>query len=292
MVFPDENGSKLQSNNAAKLSDYWISGRPHGAENPVKRVLNSVNISATLVADLIKNSKTAKVAKVAELLDRHASNLAAFMTQDEQGRKLPAYIALLSESLAGEQQHMQKHLASLRGNIDHIKEIVAKQQEYAQTSGVIETVPARELVEEALKMHAESCQQNAVPVAREYGEAPPIATDKYKVLQILLNLLNNAKHACDENGRNDKQITVRISKAGEDRVRIEIVDNGIGIPTENLTRIFAQGYATRQGGHGFGLHSSANAAKEVGAKLMVSSQGLGKGATFALEFQGTATVQK
>jgi signal transduction histidine kinase len=246
-------------------------------------VLNSVNVSATLVAEKFHRSKANSIAKVATLLDEHKADLGAFLTQDEKGQKLPGYLNLLSEGIASERQEVQRELASLRGNIDHIKEIVAMQQDYARVSGVIEAVPVRELVEDALKMHSGSYLRHAVQLEREYADVPPITTDKHKVLQILVNLLHNAKYACDESGRADKQVTVRISKNGEAMVRIEVADNGIGIPAENLTKIFQHGFTTRKNGHGFGLHSGANAAKELGGSLTASSGGPGKGASFVLE---------
>ena len=67
-------------------------------------------------------------------------------------------------------------------------------------------------------------------------------------------------------------------------MRIEVVDNGVGIPQENLTRIFNHGFTTRKDGHGFGLHSGAVMAKQLGGSLTALSDGLGKGASFALEF--------
>ncbi len=109
-----------------------------------------------------------------------------------------------------------------------------------------------------------------------------MTTEKHKVLQILVNLMRNAKYACDESGRNDKRLTVRLTN-GDDRVRISVIDNGVGIPAENLTRIFNHGYTTRKDGHGFGLHSAALAARELGGALQVRSQGAGFGATFTLE---------
>jgi signal transduction histidine kinase len=78
-------------------------------------------------------------------------------------------------------------------------------------------------------------------------------------------------------------VTVRIKQAGTSRVRVEIADNGVGIPPENLTRIFSHGFTTRKHGHGFGLHSSALTARGMGGSLTVRSEGVGKGATFILE---------
>ena len=111
---------------------------------------------------------------------------------------------------------------------------------------------------------------------------PPLAVEKHKVLQILVNLVRNAKYACDESGRADKALTVSVTN-GDGRVRISVADNGVGIPPENLTRIFNHGFTTRKEGHGFGLHSGALAAKEMGGSLAAFSEGPGTGAAFTLE---------
>jgi signal transduction histidine kinase len=109
-----------------------------------------------------------------------------------------------------------------------------------------------------------------------------VTTDKHKVMQILINLVRNAKFACVDSGRPDRQLTVRTT--GDDRgLRIAIIDNGVGIPAENLARIFNHGFTTRKNGHGFGLHSGALAARELGGALTVHSAGPGQGATFTLE---------
>jgi C4-dicarboxylate-specific signal transduction histidine kinase len=106
--------------------------------------------------------------------------------------------------------------------------------------------------------------------------------DRHKVLQILVNVVRNAKRACEDSQRPDPQVTISATAAG-DRIKISVADNGVGIPAENFTRIFAHGFTTRKDGHGFGLHSSALAAREIGGHLLVHSEGPGKGATFTLE---------
>ena len=55
------------------------------------------------------------------------------------------------------------------------------------------------------------------------------------------------------------------------------------IPAASLGRIFTLGFTTRKDGHGFGLHSAALAAAEMGGSLVAESDGLGQGATFTLE---------
>ena len=153
------------------------------------------------------------------------------------------------------------------------------QQNYAKVSGVSEVLKPTDLVEDALRMNAAALARHDVSVVREYQDSAPIAIEKQKVLQILINLIRNAKYACDESGRADKQLRMHVS---HETGNLQI-DNGIGIPPENLTRIFAHGFTTRANGHGFGLHSSALAAREMGGFLTVHSDGVGKGATFTLD---------
>jgi signal transduction histidine kinase len=136
-------------------------------------------------------------------------------------------------------------------------------------------------------MNAGALTRHGVNVTREFADIPPINVDKHRVLQVLVNLIRNAKYACEESPRTDKQVTVRVA-GGARRVQIAVIDNGIGISPENLTRIFNHGFTTRKEGHGFGLHSGALAAKEMGGSLTVHSAGPGRGATFILDLPGTA----
>jgi PAS domain S-box-containing protein len=253
-----------------------------GVLHNVGNVLNSVNVSATLISDHVRHSKISNVAKVSTLLQQHTNDLAEFLTTDPRGRMVPGYIASLGELLEQERTGILGELEQLRKNIEHIKEIVAMQQSYARTSGVMETVSVPDMIEDALRMNAGSLARHEVDTVRDYRARPVITTDKHKVMQILINLVRNAKYACDESGRTDKLITVTTT-ASDGWVRIAVSDNGVGIVPENLTRIFAHGFTTRKHGHGFGLHSGALAAKELGGSLTVESAGLGKGATFVLQ---------
>jgi signal transduction histidine kinase len=80
-----------------------------------------------------------------------------------------------------------------------------------------------------------------------------------------------------------------LEQPGPDSVHITIRDNGAGIPQEMLTRIFQYGFTTRKEGHGFGLHSSALAAQQLGGTLTAQSEGPGQGATFTLELPCDST---
>lgn len=157
------------------------------------------------------------------------------------------------------------------------------QQNYAKVSGVTETLPATELVEDAIRMNASLLVRNDIQLCREFQDpSPEVTVEKHKALQILVNLIRNAKQSCDESGHPKKRLTVRVNNGGE-FVRISIIDNGVGVAPENLVRIFNHGFTTKKSGHGFGLHSGALAARELGGALLVDSDGPGRGATFTLE---------
>jgi signal transduction histidine kinase len=246
----------------------------------VGNVLNSVNVSASLVAERIKKSKCAGLARVAALLAGR-TDLAAFMN-GAQGRHLPNYLQELADELLAERDASVAELTTLRGNVEHIKEIVAMQQGYAKRGGIADTVDVRLLVEDSLRMNEGAFSRHGVTIVRDFAEVPLIQLDKHKVLQILVNVIRNAKYACAEKkSGGEKRVTVRVS-ASPAAVTVDVIDSGIGIPPENLARIFNHGFTTRADGHGFGLHSSALAARELGGSLQASSAGLGHGATFTL----------
>ena len=259
-----------------------------GVLHNVGNVLNSVNVAAGVLSDRLNHSKSSGISKLSKLLSDRQGNLSQFLSEDERGRQVPIYLAQLSEHLEKEQADMRKELHELVMNVEHIKEIVATQQNYARVLGVAEVVDLSEVMEDAIKIHGGSYERHAIKLIREYDQLPQMTLDKHKVMQIVINFLSNAKYACDAGKKEEKIVTVRIKQVNQDRLRMEVADNGIGIAPENVTRIFSQGFTTRKGGHGFGLHSGALAAKELGGVVSVESQGVGHGATFILELPITA----
>jgi len=249
----------------------------------VGNVLTSVNISSSLIMNRVRNSKVANLGKAAALIQDHADDLPAFFAQDPKGTQLPGYLSALSGLLIRDHAEMLEELELLSRNIEHINEIVAMQQNHGKVAGLLEELPVDSLVEDALRMNLGGLERHGIQVVRDYGRVPAIQVDKHKVLQILVNLIGNAKYACTEGGPARKRIILRVGLNGHNRVKISVIDNGIGIPRQNLTQIFAHGFTTRKDGHGFGLHSGALAAKELGGALLVQSDGPGQGAVFTLE---------
>jgi signal transduction histidine kinase len=252
----------------------------------VGNVLNSVNISAGLVSSRMRDSKARGLVKAVQLINDHAADLGDYLTRDEKGKLLPGYLNKLAAALAEEQQSVVEELGLLARSVDHIKDIVATQQSHAGAASVVEALQIQDLLEDALRMNAGSLARHQVAVVKEFADVPVLLLDKHLVLQILVNLISNAKQAMGETIDRPHQIILRVDiaeVADGRRLRIRVEDDGEGIAPENLGRLFTHGFTTRKNGHGFGLHSCVLAAKEMGGTLTAQSEGPGRGAIFTLE---------
>ncbi len=254
-----------------------------GVLHNVGNVLTSLNVSANVIATSLRQSKADSLGKVSAMIQERSDDLATFITEDPKGRRIPEFLDSLAQHSLEERDRLLREIASLQENIDHIKEIVTMQQAYATMVGVVEPLDPVVMMEDSLRMNAGALVRHAIECVRDFQPVAPILAEKAKVLQILVNLIRNAKYAADEGRHADKVITLRIEPGHEGHVRLIVQDNGIGIAPEHIGKIFTHGFTTRREGHGFGLHSSANVAKDMNGTLTVHSDGIGHGATFTLE---------
>jgi signal transduction histidine kinase len=255
-----------------------------GVLHNIGNAFNSVNTAASVIADKLSQSRLGNLSRVSKMLDEHASDLATFLASDARGRQLPTYLRQLSEHLASEQEALLSEADALRKSVEHIKTIIGMQQGFAHASSLAEDLSPVELVEEALLISEASLSRHQITATRDFATAvPTVYVARHKVLQILVNLIRNAKHALDECGHSDRRMELSVRAMENNRVKITVADNGVGICPENLARIFSFGFTTKKTGHGFGLHSSVLAAEEMHGSLRGESDGLGKGARFILE---------
>ncbi|BCS95995.1 hypothetical protein DSLASN_16270 [Desulfoluna limicola] len=254
-----------------------------GILHNVGNVLNSVAVTTSSVKERVNHLKTDSFTRLAEQINEHADDLPAFMAEEDRGRKFSTLFSALSGHLNEEKVKLLIQLNGLTDHIQNITEIVDLQQSYSKKAGLLEPVSLTELIEDALSMNDDFLMESGVELKREFMPMNPLMLERHKVLHILLNLINNARHslvACD---KRHKRLTIRVTRADNNCFRVEVSDNGVGISQENMTRIFSYGFTTKKTGHGFGLHSGALNAKEMGGSLNVHSDGPGRGATFILE---------
>ncbi|MFT6377836.1 MAG: PAS domain S-box-containing protein, partial [bacterium] len=252
-----------------------------GVLHNVGNVLNSVNVSATFLHDRLKNSRAEAVGRLAQLVGEQP-DFGTFATHDPRGQILPAYLNKLARLLHDERSELVQEVDGLRSHVDHIKQIVVMQQSLARAGGVTERCSPVDMVEEALGIDSESFRKHHIAVIRDFEDAPDVVVDRHKMLQILINLVSNAKHAIKE-GAGKRELVAQLLWSDTDGLTVVIKDTGIGIGPENLARVFNHGFTSRRDGHGFGLHSSAIAAKEMGGSLVGESEGPGCGAVFTVK---------
>ncbi|MCG3126776.1 MAG: Adaptive-response sensory-kinase SasA [Phycisphaerae bacterium] len=254
-----------------------------GVLHNVGNVLNSVTVSANLLIERLSASRLIGLERAMELFRQHSADLTAYLRDDSRGRKLPEYMERVTRLLAREQRENLGELSLLTRYVDHVREVINMQQSYAGKAGVEEVIRVADLLDDAVRMNAASLLAHGIALERDVDADEPLLLDKHRLLQVLVNLIGNAKYAVLELRPSGGRITLRARITAAQRLRIEVTDNGVGISRENLTRIFSCGFTTKKHGHGFGLHSGALAVREMGGSLSVHSDGPGRGATFAID---------
>jgi signal transduction histidine kinase len=144
----------------------------------------------------------------------------------------------------------------------------------------IQTVQLEEVVREVLGFVAKEAEYRSIEVRVEVeGEIPPFETDRGKLQQIFLNIINNAFAAVSDGGR----LVITLKREKENTVSVSFADNGRGIPPEDLKRVFEPFFTTRagQGGTGLGLSITYGLVQELGGTIQVRST-VGQGTCFTV----------
>ncbi|QEY51221.1 sensor histidine kinase [Legionella longbeachae] len=247
----------------------------------IGNILNSANVSISLVKSSYKQAYYKKLMKVITMIEQHQTDLAHFLSHDPKGMIIPEFLLSLSKVIMEEEEKNNFEIENLEHDLQHINQIVDMQKSIGGISSFRESVYIPELIDSALNITMNSCKKE-IDFIKEFKPAPLIFVDKSKLLHILINLIQNAKDSVLEKTSNPtKRIKISVQKI-KNCVQIIVKDNGIGIKVEDLQHIFAFGFTTKENGHGFGLHSSALSAKEMGGELFAESLGEGCGAQFRL----------
>lgn len=249
----------------------------------VGNILNSVNISVGLIQKSIEEIDIQSLYSVLRMLLDNLNDLKNYLENDPKGKLLPEFIAEVKPHIEKQFESIISEIHRLHDNVTHIKNIVAMQGTLSGVSGMMEDVSISDTINSALEINLSSLNKNEIKLDKDLKDGLMLITDKNKVMQILVNLIQNAKDAILSADMLNKTRTIKIQmKPTEDFLNIIVEDNGMGIAFENLTKIFSFGFTTKQKGHGFGLHSSALLAKELGGSLHAESDGIGTGARFIL----------
>jgi C4-dicarboxylate-specific signal transduction histidine kinase len=220
--------------------------------------------------------------KANELLKEHIDHIGEFLTDDERGKKLPEFYLKLGVVLQEENDKIQKNMNRIEDKIRTMKGIVETQQEFAKADFHSEREDIPRIIDDVLTIQKDLIESSGVHIAKAYQKPLRCKVHKYKLVQVLINLVKNAIESMNSNDfwNRAKELTIETGTIDEANDFVRVSDNGCGIPPENLVTIFNHGFTTKEKGHGFGLHASANAMTEMGGSISVQSDGEGKGASF------------
>ncbi len=249
----------------------------------VGNVLNSVNVNLATLSSKVSNSNVSRLSKLADLIESQQHDIETFLTEDERGKVVPEFIISMSRVLQKEIDAIGKIIETMDSDVTHIKRIVVAQQTYAKSVGVIQEFSLAELCDSAISILDTNGYANSFEIANELPRNLVMQNDKEHILEIVLNLISNARQAIAEQKPQRGLITLSAKEADtEGFIAIKITDNGVGFDKSLECQLFQHGFTTKKDGHGFGLHASANAARALGGSLTLESLGKGKGATATL----------
>ena len=247
----------------------------------IGNVLNSVNVALDVTKKRAKKLDTEGLRRAARLLE--TPNLPG-----EKIGRLADYLGKLADRANADKASLVDEFGALESHIDHMKHVVAAQQSNQRSSVSHAEVGLRQLLCEAASLSGLD-KDERLELRVEASGSELLRLDRHRVLEVLVNLLTNARDAVAESA--PAVVTLRGEVDADGFARIEVVDNGVGIEADVLVRVFAHGYTTKPTGHGFGLHDAANAATEMGGGLTGHSEGPGKGARFTLRLPVTFPLE-
>ncbi len=148
-----------------------------------------------------------------------------------------------------------------------------------KSESVFSEIDLRELIEEAVQLvHREAANKDLEIIQNTGAQSFVIHSDPYQLRQVLINLLTNAIHATGSKGN----ITISLETA-DGMVVLSVKDTGIGIPRENMKRIFEPFFSTKSPGQGtgLGLFVTHNIIKKLGGAIDLEST-VGQGTVFKI----------
>ena len=253
-----------------------------GVIHNVGNVLNSTNVSVEVIGELLADSHLPLLEQAHELIDQNRSRLAQFVSEDPQGQLLPDFLHQIFLAARKDQQEIGRELAAIQSSVEHIKQIVASHQNLAMQGSLQMECDLREIVEQCLTSQGSRIQTAQAELKLQVDAAPVLQADPHLLMQILVNLIANAADAVQAAQTGPGRIRVHLYRFGG-MACVSIEDNGIGILPEDQGHLFQFGFTTKKQGHGFGLHSSSIAARQLGGSLEVFSEGRNRGARFVLQ---------
>ena len=224
----------------------------------------------------------------AEDLEQAARELQEGTADAERRADLHEFLRLACRELAQLLKSAQEDVALITRQASLIQGTLAEQMRSARNEHVIEPVRLTELVAQSLEIVPDSCRARLAIQTDETVRRLGVVRVARTVLRLVLqNLIINAADAVRDAGKERGMLRFSaeiVREADRQQLHLECRDDGVGIPPQNIERVFEKGFSTKspETNHGIGLHWCANAVGALGGRIWAVSDGQGHGAAMHL----------
>ena len=250
-------------------------------------VLHNIGNAVTpLNVKLSTLSQDLGAAPVAEMRQA-AAELAAPFTPPERRGDLARFVELAGVELADLVERSQQEVEAALRMVMQVQEIVSDQEHFSRSARVIEPVDMAAIVRDAINgLAPETKSDLEIDITPSLEEVGAVAGARAALSQVVTNLLVNAAESITEAESSPGRITVSASRENHDgrpMAHLRFDDNGGGIETDLLDRLFERRFSTKnRSGSGYGLHWTANTVQALGGRISAESDGPGRGACMHL----------
>jgi DNA-binding LacI/PurR family transcriptional regulator/signal transduction histidine kinase len=249
----------------------------------IGNILNSINVSASLMKTATDSPLIPYLINANQLLSSHLEDLGNFIARDPKGMKLMQFYLKLGTYFAEFKNQVLYNSTRLDEKIKSIVDLISAQQTYTGVNESIERHDIASILDDTIKLMAESIEKYQIQVTKDYRVRPQIMVQRLKLFHVLFNLINNAKTAMTETKADERKLTLTICEDEKGKY-IRISNNGYGPSHNLLEKIFDFGYPNPTTGYELGLHSCIKYMDEMGGKIWADANNPNQGTTFVLQF--------
>ncbi|MBS0579828.1 MAG: HAMP domain-containing protein [Proteobacteria bacterium] len=203
----------------------------------------------------------------------------------ERRADLQEFLRLACKELSVAVRNAREDVTVMSRQTTGIQTVLSEQLRSARNEHVIEPVRLTELVAQSLDSVPDSCRQRLTIDTDETLRGLGVVRIARTVMRLILqNLIINAADAVRDAGKDKGRLRlsaqIEIDATGQ-QLHLQCKDDGVGIPPQNLQRVFEKGFSTKspETNHGIGLHWCANAINALGGRIWAASEGPGRGAS-------------
>ncbi len=215
-------------------------------------------------------------------LAAEARHIAAGETQTTPPDQLVDDIKRFQTRLQNSRIEVANAVQRLIEKVEAMKDTIAVQHQYATTPLYHQDVNLISLVEDAVRLESARISSLGVEIHKNFDIGSDARLPKIKLLHVLTQVIRNSLDALEVSDAVILRMRIAIDKEPDGRIRIIIEDNGCGIEPEHLERVFTAGWTTKTDRHGFGLHESVNAMREMSGEFLIESPGKNRGTKVTL----------